>query len=267
MKLNGTKLISASVLSLIATITQAETIAAPALTTFTAGTPAKAAEVNANFAGLKTYGSALNDVVNAQSVLIEALEAKVAELESAETGEADDFTIEVYGDGELLGYTNRVLHNTDKPFIQVKTQHGMATINGLYDGVGYFLDGYDVLSDHAGRNGNVYYTNDTCTEGASRVIDSNQIPQLFFTKVANTIDNNSFINNGKATYLIEAGTAFTKAASESNMYSYNSWNNSCDQALVAVNSLITPVSEISFESHGLKSNYSTISIEGYASPL
>jgi uncharacterized protein YoxC len=345
MKLHGTKLIIVSAIALASAITFAESIESPTLTTFTAGTPAKASEVNDNFDALKTYGeaidsnltnletevstlqashttlsetvstqttdintlnvtatslntsvttntnsiSALNtsvsnlstdatntaaDVtaltaqINSQAETISALETKIEALEAASGGSSsDEFSIEVRGDGNLIGYTNRVLFNFDKPYILVKTTHGFATIRGVYDSTGYYLDGYDELTASAGRNGYVYYTDNACSQNPSRVVKSDDLPQLVFTKVANTIDTKNFIyQEGKGTYFIEAGTVFTKTSSETTMYSYDSYEDSCNSQTISENALITPVIPVTQNTHGLQSTYSTITIDGYSSP-
>jgi hypothetical protein len=141
----------------------------------------------------------------------------------------------------------------------------MATIQSPHDGTGYYLEGYDELSESAGRNGYVHFSDATCSENPVRVITTS--PQLFFTKTANIIDENNFIHQaGKATYFIEAGTAFTKTTSETTLYTYSSYEDSCNVKNIPANALITPIVELSQEVHDLKSTYSTITIEGYSTP-
>jgi uncharacterized coiled-coil protein SlyX len=78
MKLNGTKLILASAIALAASIAQAKQPDNIQLTTFTAGTPAKAAEINENFNNIKAYGKALADIQNDQQSTITNLNSHVS---------------------------------------------------------------------------------------------------------------------------------------------------------------------------------------------
>ena len=91
--------------------------------------------------------------------------------------------------------------------------------------------------------------------------------QLFFTAEANIIDANKFISDGNTSYLIGAGTTVTKTTSESDLYIYNTWSNSCDSFTVPSGSLVIPAVALSEAVHGLKSTYNNITIEGYAAPL
>jgi len=84
MKLNGNNLIVGALLSASAIAANAD-ISAPDLNEFTAGTPAKAAEVNENFEGLKAYSESMQELIQAQALLIEELENKAENLESQNT--------------------------------------------------------------------------------------------------------------------------------------------------------------------------------------
>ena len=258
MKLNGTKLITASVLSLITTITQAETIAAPALTTFTAGTPAKAAEVNANFAGLKTYDAALTDVVNAQAALIEALEAKVESLHTIIESEPNSFTIPVKGDGELIGYTDSIPDIAIGGSMLVKTDYGIIKLKGDYSD-GYQLGYYNEMNSTSEYFSGPNYTDAACTTMIFAISPGEGNP-VIFTKVAGIVDKDQIFVGENNSWLIEAGTTFNR---NNTSFYYKDGENCVEATWLADGTISIPMIELNPEVHGLKQTYSSISIDGY----
>lgn len=87
MKLNGNNLIATAIFTLVST----PIIAAPDLIEFSAGTPAKAAEVNSNFSDLKTFATEIDGRVtvienSGRSSAINELQNKVSTLEALNLG-------------------------------------------------------------------------------------------------------------------------------------------------------------------------------------
>lgn len=374
MKLTGSKLFS----SVIFTLSSTTAIAAPDLVEFSAGTPAKAEEVNSNFSNLKTFTSEIDgrvtvienasrsDAISSLQEKVTALEAvdhsapvtalnnrvtplenldlttalpalqnKVTALESADhltpvtaidtrvtslenvdhstpittlqgrvtplessvlilegkvtTLENNDvsadildlqnrvtalesaspasnsYTIEVTGDGVVIGHTNKIAHNIDKPFIALKTIHGMAALRAVDGSTEYYLTGYDALTNKASHDETIVFSEASCTDNPTRTINNYAGSQLYFTQVANTTDDAFYVSNSVKSYIVDSGTVFTKTASDIDLYTYSAWDGSCNPMTMTAGTLMFPLTELSDGVHGLKGRYSVISIDGYSS--
>ncbi len=283
MILNGNRVIVASALLLAVNLANA---AAPSLVEFTAATSAKASEVNANFESLKTYAAGLEDVLNAQTALITALENKATAAETERTSiegkvtlletesenlqsqisaleNGEKYTIAVYGDGGLepIGFTNTPKTSNDKQYMVIKTAHGMATLKSKYDSTEYILQDYDPLSDDADSN-SIHFSDSSCTNPIT-VLSQNEIgASLFFTKVKGVTDVAIIATSESSAYIAAAGSLF----SDTIIDFYQPNNGACELSSSYVQgSVYIPVVEMSEQTHGLKSSYSTITLEGYFS--
>ena len=278
MNWNGNKIVTASALLFAINMANAE---APNLVEFTSGTAAKASEVNANFESLNTYSASLENLVEAQATLIAALEEKATAADTSRTAleekvsaletESDDlqnqianlsggdaYTIAVYGDGELIGYTDYPKISNDKQYMILKTEHGMASLKPSSGE--YILNDYDELSDDADSN-SIHYTDAVCSQAVT-VLASNPISSsMLFTKEAGVLDTPRIATNGDSIYLAAKGTEFSNVSIS--FYSKNDEGDCIDSYDYLNGSFYIPVVEMTEESHGLKPSYSSISIEGY----
>jgi len=280
MNLSGNKIIAASALFLAVNLANAE---APDLVEFTAGTAAKAAEVNSNFDDLKTYSESLETVIDAQAALITALEGKattadtaraaleekVTALETKSTdlqsqisslGGDDGYTIAVYGDNgdEPIGLTNAPKISNDKQYMILKTPHGMATLVTGQDE--YILRDYDPLSDDADSN-SIHYSDALCNNPVS-VLGENDIGNsMLFTKEAGVLDTPKIATNEESAFLAEAGTEFSNVSIS--FYSKDSTGECVDSSEYVTGSIYIPVVEMTEALHNLKHSYTSIRLEGY----
>ncbi|MEH6344643.1 MAG: hypothetical protein V7785_06125 [Bermanella sp.] len=283
MNLSGNKIIAASALFLVVNLANAE---APGLVEFTSGTAAKAAEVNANFDDLKTYSAGLETVIDAQAVLITALqdrataadtaraalEGRVTTLETEsselqgqitafETGEK--YTIAVYGDESVdpIGYTNSPNTSNDKQFMVLKTDHGMAAIRPGEDR--YELYEYDALNNKSGSP-SVRYTDSNCSSPVA-VLSTNPIGySMFFTTNKGVTDTPIIATSTDGVFMAEAGTAFSDAPI--NFYYKDSVSLSClDASTYYTGKVYFPVVEMTEELHNLKFSYTSIRLQGFQS--
>ena len=254
MKLFGNK--STSIfLTLAAGTIQASDISAE-LTTFTAGTPAKAAEVNTNFTELKNYSDSLQDLISSQASLISNLEAKVTALENQS---GDDFTIPVNGDGELIGYTNLIPIPSVDATIIVKTTLGKVKLKGGYEN-NYVLDYYNETRPGSEGWGSAYYADSNCTIKVNAISPSEGSP-LLFSKVAGILDQSYLLASAENTsYVMEAGSSIS---STDTVYEIN-YEDVCSLIdWMPAGTKIIPIVELNPETHGLNDNFTTISIDGY----
>ena len=256
MKLIGNKL-TAAIFSLSAGISQADNISAE-LTTFTAGTPAKAAEVNGNFTELKAYSDSLQALISAQANMISVLEGKVTALENEQGG--DDFTIAVMGDGELIGYTDAVPALRTSGKMLVKTSLGVVKIRGGYTN-NYELEYYDPVTQAEGW-GDPYFTDDVCTESVMAIYSGEGSPMLFTENNGLTDSARILPSNGENTpsYVIQANTAITTATT---IYQKD-YEGVCVLADWMVGeTIVIPIAELDPDTDGLKDSFTTISVDGY----
>lgn len=277
MNLSGNKLVTASALLFAINMANAD---APNLIEFSSGTAAKASEVNANFEGLKTYSVDLEDLIEAQAALITVLEEKATAADTARASleekvttleeesddlqsqisaldGGDDYTIEVYGDDVLIGYTNEPKVSNDKQYMLLKTEYGMVALRS--GSTGYDMREYDHLDDEQGSN-SVYYLDDTCNNPVS-LLETNSIgSSMFFTKVKGITDTSLIATSYNSIFLAVAGTEFSDEAA--NFYS-KSEEGACNTYDFGEGSIYIPVVEMTEESHGLKFNYSSITLEGF----
>jgi hypothetical protein len=170
------------------------------LTTFTAGTPAKASEVNGNFEAMKAY--------------IQQLEGKVKKLENG------GYNIPVYGDGDLIGHS--LAHPTfEKPYPQIKNELGIFDIDSsqLVSHSSLSLRISDAVRKYARA-----YDNNTCVGTPYIVFDYTDYSSLFS---ANDTVSRDFLLTSLQPYIIKKGARITRDIDPLNFYSVDNDNQNC----------------------------------------
>lgn len=257
MILNGNKLVTALFVTIATSIAHADTVPAPELVTFTAGTPAKAAEVNANFGGLKTYGSALNEIVTTQAALIEALENKVTALENEGSNTNDEFIIPVKGDDLVIGYTNRIPTLNDSTIL-IKTKFGLAIIDNTEDG-NYVIKGYNEAKSELSEN-QIYFTDAQCLNAHVLTSGGEYGKSFTFTKNGSPANGNLIVTSSgdKTSYLLSKNAQIDTTTVN---FIQKSWEGVCGESYTASADVVSfPVEKLTVETHGLKSFYTAITV-------
>jgi len=204
---------------------------------------------------LESSDTTQDGLISAQADLIDALEARIEELEASSGG--DTFDIAVYGDGDLIGYTNKVnAFSPNKYFIPLKTSYGMLSLENAYDPYAFRLRNYDpIRNERSGETSYLsYYSDDTC-ETLVYALGSGDGNSVVLTKIANTLDETILFATEDKLYQAAAGTILNNNATE--IYAIES--DVCTQQAWFTSGLTIPVTEIT----DLKVNYTTLEVDGY----
>lgn len=206
---------------------------------------------------LESSDTTQDGLISAQANLISALETRIEELESSSDGSGDVFNIAVYGDGVLIGYTNKVnTFSTNKYFIPLKTSYGMLSLESAYDPYSFRLRNYDTIrNERAGESSYLsLYSDDTC-ETLVYARGSGDGNPVVLTKVANTLDETILFATEDKLYQAAAGTILNNNATD--IYAIES--DTCTHQAWFTSGLTIPVTEIT----DLKVNYTTLEVDGY----
>lgn len=273
MNVSRSKVMATSALLLAVNLSHAE---APSLIQFSAGTPAKAEEVNGNFSGLKSYTAGLESVIEAQAALISALETSTATLEEKtvalesnnatlnqkiddlqSSAPAPEFDIPVMGDGLVIGFTNHIPSIQHDGKILLKTDFGSIMLEGNRNG-GYKLANYDEHNDDT-DDVSARFSDAQCSNAIFTISPGDGNP-LIFTKIAGTIDNPQLVIGSTEAWVIQAGTVFTTSTAT---YYYKNGIN-CDEIISHPEGTVKiPMIELSTMNHNLKHTYTSLSIDGF----
>ncbi|WP_283788810.1 hypothetical protein QNI23_016865 [Bermanella sp. WJH001] len=252
---NGSNItaLQTSVITNTSNIAALETSTSTNISSLQATTTTNATAISA----LESSDTSQDGLISAQANLINALEARIEELESGSDGSGDAFNIAVYGDGDLIGYTNKVnAFSPNKHFIPLKTSYGMLSLESAYDPYSFRLRNYDsIRNDRAGESSYLsFYSDDTC-ETLVYALGSGDGNSVVLTKVANTLDETILFATEDKLYQAAAGTILNNNATD--IYAIES--DTCTHQAWFTSGLTIPVTEIT----DLKVNYTTLEVDGY----
>jgi len=189
MKLTGNKIVSALITICCMANSYAEESSIE-LTTFVAGTPAKASEVNGNFESMKDY--------------IDQLEAKIMTLENG------GYNIPVYGDGELIGYS-LAYPTFEAPYPKIKNGLGIFAIDSYkLNETGEF----SLRVPDAVKSYNIVFNTPQCNDITYIIYDLAAYKTLITPR---DITSRDYLLTGSL-YFIAKGTNITKNVDPSNYY-------------------------------------------------
>lgn len=202
------------------------------LTTFSAGTPAKASEVNGNFEAMKAY--------------IEQLEQKIIRLNSQSS------TVPVYGDGKLIGYTNSNLSPTSNYISIHHDLFGELEIFSVDNN--YLIKGPEL---HSGAI--QLYSDNACSSPVLKVL-----PSSFLAVEEDNTLGKQYLVRGDNPYVAPDDVAIRTDDIPFYDWKYTGENSDPHCELSGLNDIkstfyieLDPLSE---KLHGLKPTYSTIKI-------